>query len=77
MQALLTHLKSKLVRGEAEGGMEMIQVAFSIAIAVALGLIVFLVINFTVAPGMNNVQAGANNLFSDVGNIRVTGGSGK
>lgn len=73
MQAFINDLKSKLVRGEQEGGMEMIQVAFSIAIAVALGLIVFLVINFTVAPGMNNVQGGANTLFNDIGNVRVTG----
>ena len=73
MQALLTYLKSQLIRGEEEGGMEMIQVAFSIAIAVALGLIVFLVINFTVAPGMNDVQGGANKLFNNINDVRVTG----
>jgi len=70
MKELINKTRVKLHSGETEGGMEMIQVAFSIAIAVALGLIVFLVINGTVAPGMGQVENQSANLFNNVANMQ-------
>lgn len=60
---MLEQKKSELYAAEAEEGMEMIQVAFSIAIAVCLGLIVMNLVNGVIAPGMQDVADSSTEIF--------------
>lgn len=63
---MLDQMKSKLYAAEAEEGMEMIQVAFSIAIAVMLAIVVMSLINNVVIPGMETVGDDATALFNEI-----------
>lgn len=63
---MLKKFEAQQYVAQAEEGMEMIQVAFSIAIAVMLGVIVVSFVNNVVVPGMEQVTAGAKTMFDTI-----------
>lgn len=63
---MLKKFEAQLYAGQSEEGMEMIQVAFSIAIAVMLAIVVLTIINNVVIPGLEVVGTQANDLFNEI-----------
>ena len=63
---MLKKFEAQQYTAQAEEGMEMIQVAFSIAIAVMLGVIVVSFVNNVIVPGMGEVTAGAEAMFDSI-----------
>lgn len=63
---MLKKFEAQLYAGQSEEGMEMIQVAFSIAIAVMLAIVVLSIINNVVIPGLEVVAEDAEALFNEI-----------
>lgn len=63
---MLKKFEAQQYTAQAEEGMEMIQVAFSIAIAVMLGVIVVSFVNNVIVPGMGSVTDGAEAMFDSI-----------
>lgn len=63
---MLKKFEAQQFTAQAEEGMEMIQVAFSIAIAVMLGVIVVSFVNNVIVPGMGEVTEGAEAMFNSI-----------
>lgn len=59
-------LLARLHAGEVEGGMEMVQVAFSLLFAVTLGALVAAVVNGTVKAGIVEVNTASADMFSEL-----------
>lgn len=70
---MLKKFEAQLYAGQSEEGMEMIQVAFSIAIAVMLAIVVMSIINNVVIPGMQVVATDAEGLFNEILNDHSLG----